>query len=104
MVPFAAMGGRYFGRKSSGSIRGVSMMLMTPFSMVAPIYAGWVYETTSSYTTSLTLCAVLLTIAKVTTVFAVPPKAPSDITDINKLVLNICYPPRLLRSISVPRN
>jgi len=86
MAPFAAVEGRYFGRKSFGSIRGVSMMFMTPFGILAPIYGGWVYDTTGSYIEALTLCAALLSFAMVITVFALPPKPPAQVTDIHKLV------------------
>jgi len=86
MAPFAAVEGRYFGRKSFGSIRGVSMMVTTPFGIIAPIYGGWVYDTTGSYTTAITLCAVLLAFATVITIFALPPKPPAQITGIKKIV------------------
>ena len=52
MTVFAALVGRYFGRKAFGSIQGSKMMFMAPFSMAAPIYAGWVYDTTGSYITA----------------------------------------------------
>jgi MFS family permease len=86
MVPLAAIRGRYFGRKSFGSIRGISMLLMTPFGIVAPVYGGWVYDTTGSYTIVLTLCAALLAFATVIMVFALPPKPPAQVTDARKIV------------------
>jgi len=42
---------RYFGRKAYGSIRGTSMMIMTPVGIIAPLYVGWIYDTTGSYIT-----------------------------------------------------
>jgi len=86
MVPLAAIRGRYFGRKSFGSIRGISMLLMTPFGILAPIYGGWVYDTTGSYAIALRLCAVLLAFATVIMVFALPPKPPAQVTDARKIV------------------
>ena len=54
---YPTMVGRYFGRKAFGSIQGSKMMFMTPFSIVAPIYGGWVYDTTGSYITAFTVLA-----------------------------------------------
>ncbi len=57
---------RYFGRKAFGSIAGVSRVIMTPVGVAAPIYTGWVYDTTGSYITAFTLLAILLALAAVT--------------------------------------
>jgi cyanate permease len=51
--------GRYFGRKAYGSIEGTSMTFQTPFSILSPVYAGWVYDTTGSYMTAFILFASL---------------------------------------------
>jgi len=77
---------RYFGRKAFGSIHGVSMMLMTPVGVVAPIYAGWVYDTTGSYITAFNLFTVLLAVSALLLPFARPPKPPARITDIRRIV------------------
>ncbi|MDY6918404.1 MAG: MFS transporter [Chloroflexota bacterium] len=80
------MRARYFGRKAFGTIHGTTSMLLTPFGVVAPIYAGWVYDTTGAYTGAFTLFAVLLAVGTVITLFAWPPKAPETITDVRKIV------------------
>jgi hypothetical protein len=54
--------------------------------IIAPIYAGWVYDTTGSYIGVFTLVAVLLAIAAVLVSFALPPKPPAQVTDIRKIV------------------
>jgi len=77
---------RYFGRKAFGSIHGFSMMIMTPIGIAAPIYAGWVYDTTGSYLNAFTLFTVLLAIAAVLFPFAIPPKPPAEVTDIRRIV------------------
>ena len=77
---------RYFGRKAFGSIGGTSMMFLTPIGVAAPIYLGWVYDTTGSYLTGFTLMAGLLVFASVVAPFILPPKPPARITDIRKLV------------------
>ncbi|MFC1943042.1 MFS transporter [Chloroflexota bacterium] len=77
---------RYFGRKAFGSISGFSSLFMMPIVIVAPIYAGWVYDTTGSYITVFTLFAVLLAFATVLMSLASPPKPPAQITDVRKIV------------------
>ncbi|MFC2072364.1 MFS transporter [Chloroflexota bacterium] len=77
---------RYFGRKAFGSIAGFSALFMTPIGIVAPVYAGWVYDTTGNYLTVFTLFAALLAFATVLMVLAIPPKPPTQITDVRKIV------------------
>ncbi|MFC2016120.1 MFS transporter [Chloroflexota bacterium] len=77
---------RYFGRKAFGSIHGTSMMFVTPLGVAAPIYLGWVYDTTGSYITAFTLIAALLAFATVLIFFILPPKPPAKITDIREIV------------------
>lgn len=80
------MRARYFGRKAFGSIQGTSMMLITPIGVIAPIYAGWVFDTTGSYITAFTTLAIALAIAAVLMPFARPPKPPAKVSDIHKIV------------------
>jgi len=82
----AVIRGRYFGRKSFGSIGGSTVMFMTPFAVIAPIYAGWIYDTTGSYITAFTVFAGLLAFAAVVMSTISPPKPPAQITDIHKIV------------------
>ena len=83
---FSALTARYFGRKAYGSIQGSKMMFMTPFSMIAPIYLGWVYDTTGSYITAFTLLAALLAFSAVLMSLTLPPKPPAKVTDVTKIV------------------
>jgi hypothetical protein len=62
------------------------MMFMTPFAVAAPIYAGWVYDTTGSYIPVFTLAAVLLAVSTVLMLLASPPKPPAQVTDIRKFM------------------
>ncbi|HEX9975821.1 MAG TPA: MFS transporter [Dehalococcoidales bacterium] len=80
------MRARYFGRKAFGSIQGTSMAFATPVGVIAPIYAGWVYDTTGSYTTAFVVVAGLLAAACVLMAFVVPPKPPAQITDVRNIV------------------
>jgi len=77
---------RYFGRKALGSIHGTSMMFITPAGAVAPIYTGWVYDTTGSYITAFALLAALLAFSGILMSSVLPPKPPAQITDIDKIV------------------
>jgi len=80
------MRARYFGRKAFGSIHGFSMMIMTPIGIAAPIYAGWVYDTTGNYMTAFTLFTILLALAAFLFPFAIPPKPPAQVTDIRRIM------------------
>jgi MFS family permease len=77
---------RYFGRKAFGSITGSSMLFLTPIGMAAPIYLGWVHDTTGSYMQGLTIITVLVALATVAACFILPPKPPPSVTDIRKIV------------------
>jgi len=77
---------RYFGRKAFGSIDGSIALLMTPIGVAAPIYTGWIYDTSGSYTTAFALLAVLLSAAGIIFLFIKPPKTPAQVTDIRKIV------------------
>ena len=79
---FIIMRGRYFGRKAYGSIEGTSMAFGTPFTILSPIYAGWVYDRTGSYLTAFTLFALLAAFSAFIMVLARYPKSPSDSTEI----------------------
>ena len=81
-----AMRARYFGRKGVGSIGGTSAIIMTPLAVIAPIYAGWIFDNTGVYITAFIVFACLLAFAAVLMSMIPPPKPPSEITDIRKFV------------------
>ncbi len=58
-----AIKGDYFGRRSFGSILGLSGMVQVVGSMLGPVYAAFVFETTGSYRLAFLSFAVLLLIA-----------------------------------------
>ena len=84
MILFSMMRSRYFGRKGLASIQGLSQMVMMPFLVAAPIYAGWVYDTTGSYLDAFKLFAGLLAFGAVLIFFARPPKPPAEVGDVRK--------------------
>ncbi len=86
MTLFRIMRARYFGRKAFGTIQGTSSLFMTPIGVMAPIYAGWVYDTTGSYIPAFTLVGILAATATVLMPLVRPPKPPTQVTDIHKIL------------------
>jgi len=82
----AAMRARYFGRKAFGSIAGLSRLLLLPVGIAAPVYIGWVFDTTGSYISAFSLVTALLAFSAVTMSLISPPKPPAEVTDIRKIV------------------
>lgn len=80
------MRARYFGRKAFGSIGGSASMIMTPVGIAAPIYLGWVYDTTGSYITAFTVIAAVLAFSGVLMSFILPPGPPARVTDVRKIL------------------
>ncbi len=74
---YTAVGARYFGRKSIGSIQGISTLMMMPFGVIAPIIVGGIYDRTGSYSIAFNLCIGLLILASIMIFFAQPPKPPA---------------------------
>ncbi len=81
----SALRARYFGRKSFGSIHGISELMVTPVAVAGPIYAGWVWDTTGSYMPAFNLVAILLVVSAVVMAFAAAPRPPARITDVTQL-------------------
>ncbi|MFH1382245.1 MAG: MFS transporter, partial [Chloroflexota bacterium] len=77
---------RYFGRKAFGSIRGFQTLFQTPAGVIAPVYVGWVYDTTGSYRTAFAVMAAVMALAAIIMPFAAPPKAPARVTGIHDIV------------------
>lgn len=83
---FNVMVGRYYGRKAYGSIMGSKAMFMTIPTMLAPVYAGWVFDTTGSYITSFTTFGIALAAATVILSFTAPPRQPPVTTDVRNIL------------------
>ena len=80
------MQGRYFGRKAFASIQGTAILFAAPLSLIAPIYAGWIYDTTGSYATAFITLAALATLVTFLLCLARPPKPPAQVGDIHKFM------------------
>ncbi len=83
---FVALRARYFGRKAFGSIEGTSSMFMTPVGVIAPVYVGWIYDSTGSYISAFTLVAILIAATAVFMPLVLPPKPPARVTDIHQVI------------------
>lgn len=73
-VLFIAMLARFFGRKAFGSIFGSSIAVRAPASLLAPVFSGWVYDTTGSYTAAFILFAGAAAVAALLMCFTRPKK------------------------------
>jgi sugar phosphate permease len=82
----APMRARYFGRKAFGSIAGSSRLFMAPVGIAAPIYLGWMYDTTGSYINAFTIIAGLVAFSGFLAIFVVPPKPPARVTNVRNII------------------
>ena len=76
------MFGRYYGRKAYGSIFGTTNFFRAPMTLIAPVYTGWVFDRTGSYTTPFVVFWILLLAGMIFISFVRPPKAPDRVTGI----------------------
>jgi sugar phosphate permease len=83
---YTAISVRYFGRKSIGSIQGITTLMMMPFGVLAPVIIGGIYDRTGSYSIAFNLCIALLVLAVTVIVFARPPRPPAQTSDIGKII------------------
>lgn len=72
--------GRYFGRKSFGSILGTVVAFLSPVGMLSPVFYGWVHDTTSSYDMAFLIAAILAVLATLTTFFIRVPRQSANAT------------------------
>lgn len=75
--------GRYFGRKSFGSILGTILACTAPLGLLAPVYSGWVHDTTGSYINAFITYGALAMLSIITMFFIRVPRLPAD--DIGRL-------------------
>lgn len=52
-----ALRGRFFGRKAYGSNQGISAVIGAPFSFLAPVCVGWIYDILGSYAVAFGILA-----------------------------------------------
>jgi len=57
--------GDFFGRKSYASVRGITVVGVGIVTFISPIYAGWIYDLTESYTIVLISFSVMLLVSAI---------------------------------------
>jgi len=77
---------RFFGRKAFATIHGVTNMIQAPIGLVTPVFAGWVYDTTGSYTIAFISFGAITAVGTFLVFFLRPPKPPADVGDIHKFM------------------
>jgi len=68
---------RYFGRKSFGSISGLSAAISMPAMLGGPILVGWIFDANGSYSFVIYLMAAILAASGIMACFIMPPKKSS---------------------------
>lgn len=77
ITPFEVLTiGRFFGRKAFGAIFGFCMVFQAIASLITPVFAGWIYDTTGNYAIALGVFAILAVVSTVALLFATAPKLP----------------------------
>jgi MFS family permease len=72
-----ALIGDFFGRGSYATLRGIMGVAYGTATFLSPIYAGWVFDKTESYTLVLVTFSVVLTVCAVFFAILRPPAPPA---------------------------
>ncbi len=72
-----AIQGEYFGRKSLGVIFGWAQSISLPFSIAAPVVAGYVADVQKSYRMTFIVASLIVLTGSIIISLAVRPKHPS---------------------------
>jgi len=70
--------GRYYGRKAFGTIFGSSMAIRAPISLTAPVFSGWIFDTTGSYVIALVFFVAIAVLAAALMSLVRPVEAEAD--------------------------
>lgn len=68
-----AIQGEYFGRKAFGTISGMLRVVDLPGTVAGPLFAGWVFDVTGSYTSAFLVIAFLNILGALAVLAAVRP-------------------------------
>ena len=75
---YMAIVGEYFGRKNYATIRGFNQLFHIPTTVSGPVFAGWIYDTTGSYTVAFTSFIIAMLIGVGFLAFAKRPNPPKS--------------------------
>ena len=67
----------YFGRRYFATIAGVQQSIVAVGTIIGPVYAGWVFDTTNSYNTAFVTFFIAILLGAVLVLFARPPRPPA---------------------------
>ena len=56
---FISIRGDFFGRRNFATIMGMSQTVLMAGTIIGPVFAGWVYDISNSYSTSFLIMAVI---------------------------------------------
>jgi MFS family permease len=73
--------GRFFGRKSFGSILGTMIAIQAPVGLLSPVFYGWVFDKYQSYNTAFMTALALAVVAIVATFLVRSPSRPPYTAD-----------------------
>ena len=73
LVLGSVMVGSYYGRKNYPLIRGISFLPGTVIGVLAPIFAGFMFDNVGSYVIPLSITAAFCAISGIGSLFAKPP-------------------------------
>ncbi len=73
---YSAMVGEFFGRRNFATIRGFMQLFQVPTTIVGPVFAGWVYDTTGGYQSAFVTFIVALLVGTVFLFFTRRPRPP----------------------------
>ncbi len=76
-----AMRGDYFGRRYFATIAGVQQSVVAVGTVIGPVYAGWIFDTTRSYDAAFLTFIVAILIGAVLVLFARRPLPPRRVVD-----------------------
>ena len=74
---YMAIVGEYFGRQNYATIRGFNQLFHIPTTVSGPIFAGWIYDTTGSYTVAFASFIIAMLLGVGFLVFAHRPNPPA---------------------------
>ena len=73
---YMAIVGEYFGRKNFATIRGYMQLFHIPTTVLGPVFAGWIYDTTGSYQVAFTTFIIAMLVGTVFLFLARRPAPP----------------------------
>lgn len=75
-----AIVGEYFGRLRYATIRGFMQMFLIPATVLGPLYAGWVYDSTGNYEIAFSSFIIAMLVGTVFIFFARRPPVPQSLS------------------------